>query len=335
MYPSIFFESRTTTGVGYTLSNSFATKFTLTEPDLLSVTYYDSYGYPGTKAFDNTVRVSDYYNSTTAKYYCEQTRSLVTGSRVKVLDGTEHNSSGYKWLISTLYYDDKYRPIQTLRDLYSTVTTDNEIVSTQYDFVGKTIKTLAKQVYRGNTNTITETYIYDHAERLTQVKHKLNSGTEVILASMEYNDLGQLKRKALHGQIGAGIQDLNYAYNIRGWLEKINNPEVNPTTTSTQKFNLGLYYNNVPTGFSVLPQFNGNISAIAWNTPIRTEALSPAYKQGYGFTYDPLNRLTTSVYGENTNFVTEVGVNNENYTYDLNGNIKYSGQVPQRNRTDR
>ncbi len=241
---------------------------------------------------------------------------------MKVLDGTENNSSGYKWLISTVYYDDKYRPIQALRDLYSIVTTDNAIVSTLYDFVGKTMKILTKQVFRGNTNSVTETYIYDHADRLTQVKHKLNSGTEVILVSMEYNDLGQLKRKTLHGQIGSGIQDLNYSYNIRGWLEKINNPEVNPTASSTQKLNLGLYYNNVPTGFSVLPQFTGNISAIAWNTPARTEALSPAYKQGYGFTYDALNRLTTSVYGESTNFATSPGANNEGYTYDLNGNIK-------------
>jgi len=320
--PSISFESRTTTGVGYTLTNSFATKFTLTETDLLSVTYYDTYGYPGTKAFDNTVRVSDYYNSTTGKYYCEQTRSLVTGSRVKVLDGTEHNSSGFRWLVSTVYYDDKYRSIQTLRDLYSTVTTDNEILSTQYYFIGKTLKTLARQVFRGNTNSVTETYLYDHADRLTQIKHKLNSGTEITLASMEYNDLGQHKRKALHGQIGAGIQDLNYAYNIRGWLEKINNPEVNPTTTSTQKLNLGLYYNNVPAGLSVSSQYNGNISALTWNTPSKTEALSPAYKQGYGFTYDPINRLTASVYGDSTNFATSVGANNESYTYDLNGNIK-------------
>ena len=52
--------------------------------------------------------------------------------------------------------------------------------------------------------------------------------------------LGQLKQKALHGQNGAGIQDLKYAYNIRGWLEKISNPEVNPTTNSTQKLNLVL-----------------------------------------------------------------------------------------------
>ena len=139
---------------------------------------------------------------------------------------------------------------------------------------------------------------------------------------MEYNDLGQLRRKALHGQIGAGIQDLNYVYNIRGWLERINDPSTNPTSASTKKFNLGLYYNTTQSGLTSNPQYNGNISAIVWNTPARTEALSPAYKQGYGFTYDALNRLTSSVYGESTDFATSAGVNNESYTYDLNGNIK-------------
>ncbi|MCU0379373.1 MAG: DUF6443 domain-containing protein, partial [Bacteroidales bacterium] len=322
MPPGIFYESRTTTGVGYTLFNSFTTKFSLSESDLLSVTYYDTYGYPGARAFDNTVRVSDYYNITTGKYYCEQTMTLVTGSRVKVLDGTEHNSSGFRWLVSTVYYDDKYRPIQTLRDLYSTIATDNEIVSTQYDFIGKTIRTLTKQVFHGNTNSVSDTIIYDHADRLIQIKHRLNSGTQVILASMEYNDLGQLKRKALHGQIGAGIQDLNYGYNIRGWLERINDPSTNPTSASTKKLNLGLYYNTTQSGLTSNPQYNGNISAIVWNTPARTEALSPAYKQGYGYTYDALNRLTSSVYGESTDFATSAGANNESYTYDLNGNIK-------------
>ena len=91
---------------------------------------------------------------------------------------------------------------------------------------------------------------------------------------MEYNDLGQLKRKTLHGQIRSGIQDLNYSYNIRGWLEKINNPEVNPTASSTQKLNLGLYYNNVPTGFSVLPQFTGNLYPHSMEHPCKNRGIS-------------------------------------------------------------
>jgi RHS repeat-associated protein len=183
------------------------------------------------------------------------------------------------------------------------------------------IKTQTRQVFQGNTNTVTETSSYDQAGRLKQVKHQVNSGTEVTLASMEYDEVGQLKQKSLHGAVGSGIQNLNYAYNIRGWLEKINNPDVNPSSTSTQKLNLGLYYNNVPSGLSANSQYNGNIAGLVWNTPLQNGALSPADKQGYGFTYDGLNRMTNSAYGEGSTFATNAGANNENLAYDKNGNI--------------
>jgi|GEM_PF-1498320 len=61
---------------------------------------------------------------------------------------------------------------------------------------------------------------------------------------------------------------------------------------------------------------------MAWNTPENSQALSPADKQGYGYSYDGLNRLTSAAYGEGTYFSTNAGANNESLTYDLNGNIK-------------
>jgi RHS repeat-associated protein len=326
-YPdgSSYYESRDGSAIGYTTGSSFYPKLSLTESDILSVTYYDTYGFPGVKSFDTGVRVSDYYNSATGSYYFDKLKGQVTGTRVKVLDGTENNASGYRWLTSTSYYDDRYRPVQVLVDLYSPITTDNQVTSSLYDFTGKVMKTLTKQVFRSNTNTVLQTNTYDQAGRLTQVKHKVNNQAEVTLASMEYNELGQLKQKSLHGAVGSGIQNLNYAYNIRGWLEKINNPDVTPSSTSTQKLNLGLYYNSVPTGLpaTVKAQYNGNIAAMTWNTPEQEEnkVLFPADKQGYGFTYDGLNRLLTSTYGEGTGFGTQVGANNENLTYDKNGNI--------------
>jgi len=250
----------------------------------------------------------------TSRYYFEKLKGLVTGSKTKVLETST-------FLTSTNYYDDRYRVIQTLRDLFSTTTTDNEVASVRYDFPGKVMKTQTKQVFLGNTNTVTETSSYDHAGRLKQVKHQVNSGTEVTLASMEYDEIGQLKQKSLNGEVGSGIQNLNYAYNIRGWLEKINNPDVNPSATSTQKLNLGLYYNNVPSGLSANSQFNGNIAGLVWNVTAQAGTLFTGTKEGYGFTYDGLNRMTNSAYGEGSTFATNMGANNENLTYDKNGNI--------------
>jgi len=325
-FQGTMYESRIEGGIGYNLS-SLNPKFSLTETDLLTITYYDSYQISDTLKFyeNDTVRVSNYYNSVTNKHYSEQTRSLITGTRVKVLNDYEHTAGQFTWLSTTIYYDDKYRPIQKLRDLKSSNSYDREIISTLYDFIGKPKKVCTRQIFRGKVNTVTESYFYDHADRLVQIKHKLNKGTDQVLASMEYNDLGQLKRKTLHGQIGAGIQDLNYAYNIRGWLDSINSPSVNPLASSTKKLNLGLYYNNVPAGMPASAQYNGNISSIVWNTPVATlpsdTTFFPAYKKGYAFFYDNLNRLTASVYRENKDFAKGTGANNERYTYDLNGNI--------------
>jgi RHS repeat-associated protein len=319
-YSGAYCESRTTTGVGYTLGTSFASKFNLSETDLLTVTYYDSYDYPGVKSFDNTVNISCYSDGTGDSHYFDVVKGNVTGSRAKVLDGNENNSN-FRWLITTNYYDDRYRPIETLRDLYSTTTTDNEITSNHYDFTGRVLTTKTKQVFLGNTNTVRDSIVYDHLRRIIKVLNKVNNDSEITLASMEYDETGQLKQKSLHGTIGNGIQNLNYSYNIRGWLEKINDPDTNPSSSSTQKLNLGLYYNSVPTGLSVNAQYNGNISAMVWNTPEQSGALSPNVKQGYGYSYDGLNRFTSSVYGEGTNFGTNVNANNESLTYDKNGNI--------------
>ena len=212
-YSSAYCETRTTTGVGYTLGSSFNSKFNLSESDLLTVTYYDTYDYPGVKSFDTSVNISCYSDAAGDSHYFDVVKGKVTGSRVKVLDGNENNSN-FRWLITTNYYDDRYRPIETLRDLYSTTTTDNEVTSTHYDFTGKALAAKTKQVFLGNTNTVKDSMVYDHQGRIVKVLNKVNTGTEVTLASMEYDETGQLKQKSLHGTVGNGIQNLNYSYNI-------------------------------------------------------------------------------------------------------------------------
>ncbi len=121
----VYSEDRSTTGYGYS-NNSFPS---IAEADLLAVTYYDTYDYPGMKSFT--------YNGEIGNNSFSGTKGQVTGTRAKVLDGTENNSSGFRWLVTTHYYDNRYRVIQTLRDLYAATTADNEVVSTLYDFTGR------------------------------------------------------------------------------------------------------------------------------------------------------------------------------------------------------
>jgi hypothetical protein len=67
------------------------------------------------------------------------------------------------------------------------------------------------------TVTIANRYIYDHVGRKKQTFQKTGdaNATEVLLAELEYNEIGQLKDKRLHN----GMQSTGYTYNPRGWLK--------------------------------------------------------------------------------------------------------------------
>ncbi len=57
----------------------------------------------------------------------------------------------------------------------------------------------------------------------------------------------------------AGLQTVDYTYNIRGWLKNINED----TNTDNDLFNFSLAYNNPTSGTGL---YNGNISQTTWNT---------------------------------------------------------------------
>jgi len=121
-----------------------------------------------------------------------------------------------------------------------------------------------------------------------------------------------------------GILIQTYTYNIRGWLTAINDPDhlstLQPGDPNLDLFGEKLLYNTPETDLNsgYAKQFNGNIAAMVWKTTDKT-------KQGYAFTYDGLNRLTTSDHKSST---TTAWVDDNNYeekslTYDNNGNIKH------------
>jgi len=76
-----------------------------------------------------------------------------------------------------------------------------------------------------------------------------------------------------------------------------------------------------------VPQYNGNISGMAWLGPWSCDA------KGYGYTYDPMNRLTNAYYEEYEyvyhqayqSTLNDWSANKDaystSYTYDKNGNI--------------
>ncbi|WP_348710914.1 DUF6443 domain-containing protein [Tenacibaculum sp. 190524A05c] len=99
-----------------------------------------------------------------------------------------------------------------------------------------------------------------------------------------------------------GLQKVDYKYNVRGWLTKINEDSDN----DNDLFNFELAYNK-PTGAIAL--FNGNISQAKW----QTENVDNS-KKFYNYYYDALNRITSAL--DNTRRY-DLGL----VTYDKNGNI--------------
>ena len=94
--------------------------------------------------------------------------------------------------------------------------------------------------------TIAHRMDYDHAGRLLRTWHQIGGQPEVLLASNEYNELGQLVDKKLHSTNNGNSfkQSIDYRYNIRGWLNGINQPYANGTGyDENDLFNFKLNYN--------------------------------------------------------------------------------------------
>ena len=82
--------------------------------------------------------------------------------------------------------------------------------------------------------------------------------------------------------------NVNYQYNIRGWLTQIN--DINNLQLTGQPkdlFSFKLNYNTKESNEAgVVPLYNGNISEAYWKT--NTDNV----QRGYAYEYDNLNRLT-------------------------------------------
>jgi RHS repeat-associated protein len=116
------------------------------------------------------------------------------------------------------------------------------------------------------------------------------------------------------------LQNVDYTYNIRGWLKSINNPDYMGNDLFAFKIN----YNTTSMGAGNSPLYNGNISETLWKTAndVNTSNLT----RGYAYNYDPLNRILSADYGTKTtsgafNLTGDYDV--WGIGYDKNGNIEH------------
>ena len=279
-----------------------------------TITHYDSYATLPSWIMASYPYVTEY--GLPAKN--DNLQGQVVATQTRTLNG------GGAILWNFNYYDDKYRVIQSVSD---NAAGGKDRITRILSFDGK-----PTQEYQTHTSTvyttalvIKKTYTYDHADRLTKVTHKIGAGEEITLVENAYNELGQLLNKKLHQSTTfiTPLQKLDYAYNIRGWLNGVNKPFSGSSGyDETDLFNFELHYNTTTQGGTA--QFNGNIAEQVWKGGY------DEYLRGYKYGYDKANRLKTSSFtykyldASNT-MVWDAGSKyDENITnYDRNGNIKH------------
>jgi RHS repeat-associated protein len=217
-------------------------------------------------------------------------RGSLTGSAVTVFGSSTK-------IYKAFYYDIKGRMTKSVQN---NLLSGYDITSTVYTFSDKPSGVTHTHTASGKTTrTEVYTYTYDHADRISKVRHSLG-GTSITLYDATYDNFGRLLTKQYHG---TSINKLTYAYNLRSWL----------TGISGTCFTQNVYYN---TGVGTA-KYNGNISSMTWKSGNESTV------RGYKFTYDGLDRMLNATYGETASISTNANRFSENVTgYDKNGNIK-------------
>ncbi|WP_080778611.1 DUF6443 domain-containing protein [Chryseobacterium phocaeense] len=269
---------------------------------LLSLNYYDK-----TPGYSFNPSVSSVFGETVL------TDTPVDGKSTKGLPvlSLVKNIEDDNWTKNYTYYDTKGRAVGTysINHLGGYTKTESKLY---FAGVPQTVVTRHKRLDTDTERVITENFTYDHQNRLLEHRHKVDSNPEEILVQNSYNELSQISNKKIGGIVASSpLQSIDYKYNIRGWMAKINDP----ANLNGKLFGYELKYHN-PVYSSIAPgRYNGNIAEIDWNmSTVNT-------LKRYNYTYDPLNRLTDAEYAEPST----TNPHNKNYderlTYDLNGNI--------------
>ena len=225
---------------------------TLGTHKILTVTYYDNYDFRA-DAVLGVPAVNYQFEAELGLLNADaftQLKGQVTGSRTKVLGEN-------KYLNTVTYYDDRYRVIQTITDNY---TGGADRVTSEYDFSGRVLRTMQTHNRGGgnfNDLVVHQSFTYDHASRLLNTYHRINSQDSVLLTANNYNEIGELVEKNLHATDMASPvykQSVDYRYNIRGWLTQINNSNLSGTDANAGQdyFGMNLYYHEEVPGLNYI-----------------------------------------------------------------------------------
>ncbi|HLF33256.1 MAG TPA: DUF6443 domain-containing protein, partial [Cyclobacteriaceae bacterium] len=191
---------------GYTLNFSYPP---LAGLDVLTVTFYDDYSFP--HADEETFRFIPELKNEIRN---ENVTDMITGTMI-IIPGTE------KYLKSVIYYDDRYRIIQT-------ISTNNE---GGFDRESSMIEKLTGRVLETRTthinprsvnpvNTISKILDYDHMDRLTSIMHGIATSVTWEQSKNIQVEGNLITRKSGKGSsISGAISEKKIGANSDGWIE--------------------------------------------------------------------------------------------------------------------
>ncbi|GAF05553.1 DUF6443 domain-containing protein [Saccharicrinis fermentans] len=315
---------------GYTTSQSYPSLAVDNNTiDILTVTWYDdkdydfieNLGYSDELKF-NSSYMPDGYEQNKSSY----TKGVAIGSMVKALPVGGSGLIMANTTLVTVSYFDKYGNVIMIAKTNHKGGVDR--LCSKYKKITHEVEetTQVHKIPNQEDLTVVKGFKYDHMGRLLETTCKVNNQDKFVLNASRYNELGELVTKYLHSEDASNsssktfVQEVNYRYNIRGWLTSINDPDL---SEDNDLFGMKLYYNNLGSlNQSIVPtasqQFNGNIAAMVCGTMGENSQV-----HGFGYDYDSLNRLKYARYGEGSALANNKNKNNvSDITYDKNGNIQ-------------
>ena len=275
--------------MGYSVSG-----LSLTNPVVLSASYYDDYGFIDSQVPSDKRSLMNYsaeYGLTKWNYV----HGLQTGSAERILG--ELVTNDFRW--SACYYDKKGNLIQA-----RTTRKDGgvDVTTTAVTFTGKPDRVHISHD-SGRSSELNEyyKYTYDSWERPLTVTHRMGeSADSTVLSDIKYDGIG---RVVSDDRNGVPAMKTSFTYNVRSWNKSITGPGLSEVIS---------YEDN--------GQWGGNISKIRWSAGTGSEEFQDAYS------YDGLSRLINStrlMSSDPSHKYINV------YDYDENSNIKNSSYKEQ------
>ena len=282
---SVFSATSYTSGSGGVCSTGYTAPYSISDPQLEIVNYYDTYEFIG----------NNLTSAMPALTIGQEQRQHAIG----YLTGQVVYATGGEALGTVTVYDRKGQAVRTVRKGLSGHIED---VSTEYTFTGAVDSTEVRVgVGYGGDFTAKTDYTYQCGKKTNMSLSVSHGGTaQSRETEYSYDAIGRLSTKGRQ-TIRNNKSYCSYTYDVHGWLKSV----------SSGGFREDLYYAD---GLDSAC-YNGNISTVRW------KARNDSEYKGYNLRYDGCNRLYLALFGTGDNLTGNRNYFNEQAEYDCNGNI--------------